>query len=95
MAKSRNRGGAKAHRKRVQKRNEKLGIQKKQFQKVFTQMYETKMKELQEKFEQLSATTENSELTNDEVNNFVEVKHEESFSTEEKVETTGSETGNN
>lgn len=68
MAKSRNRGGAKAHRKRVQKRNEKLGIQKKQIQKVFNQMYSSKMQELQESLEKLSGiTSENNE--NEESNN--------------------------
>ena len=71
MAKSRNRGGAKAHRKRVQKRNEKLGIQKKQFQKAFSQMYESKMKELQEQFDKLSAMTESRELL--ETNNETQV----------------------
>ena len=58
MAKSRSRGGAKAHRKRVLKRNTELGIAKKKFQKVFTEMYETKMKEIQEKFEKMSGLTE-------------------------------------
>lgn len=61
MAKSRNRGGAKAHRKRVQKRNQRIGIQQKAFQKSFSAMYESKMKELQEKFESLTASTENNE----------------------------------
>lgn len=79
MAKSRNRGGAKAHRKRVQNRNQKIGIQKKQFQKVMTEMYETKMKELQEKFEQMSANTENNE---------------ETISEENKIEITSPETEN-
>ena len=94
MAKSRNRGGAKAHRKRVQKRNEKLGIQRKQFQKVFSEMYETKMKELQERFQQLSATTEGDEISTEGNNNFVEITNEESISSEEKVEGASSEAGN-
>lgn len=79
MAKSRNRGGAKAHRKRVQNRNQRIGIQKKQFQKVMNEMYETKMKELQEKFEQMSANTENNE---------------ETISEENKIEISSSETEN-
>ena len=54
MPKSRNRGGAKAHRKRVQKRNIKLGVQQAQFKKVFTQMYDEKMSELKQQFETLS-----------------------------------------
>jgi len=96
MAKSRNRGGAKAHRKRVQKRNEKLGIQKKQFQKAFSQMYETKMNELKEQFEKMSAETENSTVKEFEPeidsagftyeDNFVQVEETQSTSTESKGE---------
>ena len=56
MPKSRNRGGAKAHRKRVAKRNDKLGVLRKQMQKQYTTMLEQKLKEFEQK---LSAETEN------------------------------------
>jgi len=85
MPTSKKRGGAKAHRKRVQKRNEELGIARKKFQKVFTDMYETKLKELQEKFESLSASTENEE------NETVNLSNEELVGTEEKTEGSDSE----
>ena len=62
MPKSRKRGGAKAHRKRVQKRNERIGIEKKQFQKKFTEMYEAKYKEIEEQFNKMTAQTENSKI---------------------------------
>ena len=55
MPTSKKRGGAKAHRKRVQKRNEQLGLMKKNFEKKYTQMLEEKFKEFQEKY---SAETE-------------------------------------
>jgi hypothetical protein len=85
MPTSKKRGGAKAHRKRVQKRNEELGIARKKFQKAFTDMYETKLKELQEKFESLSASTENEE------NETVNLSNEELVGTEEKTEGSDSE----
>jgi len=85
MPTSKKRGGAKTHRKRVQKRNIELGIQKQKFQKAFTEMYETKLKELQEKFESLSASTENEENEN------VNLSNEELVGTEEKTESSDSE----
>ncbi len=68
MAKSRLRGGAKAHRKRVQKRNEKMGLMKKQFEKKYNKLLEEQMTLLKEKMEQESAkskdeTTEETQAT--------------------------------
>jgi hypothetical protein len=68
MAKSRLRGGAKAHRKRVQKRNEKMGLMKKQFEKKYSKLLEEQMTLLKEKMEQEAAksndeTTEETQTT--------------------------------
>ncbi len=64
MPTSKKRGGAKAHRKRVQKRNEQLGLMKKNFEKKYTQMLEEKFKEFQDKF---SAETENDTVEYDSI----------------------------
>lgn len=56
MPKSRQRGGAKAHRKRIAARNNKLGVLRKQMQKQYSTMLEQKLKEFEQK---LSADTEN------------------------------------
>ena len=56
MPKSRQRGGAKAHRKRIAARNAKLGVLRKQMQKQYTDMLEQKLKEFEQK---VSADTEN------------------------------------
>ena len=58
MPQSKKRGGAKAHRKRVQKRNEQLGLMKKNFEKKYTQMLEEKFKEFQEKYSAETDTVE-------------------------------------
>lgn len=50
MPKSRQRGGAKAHRKRIAARNAKLGLLRKQMQKQYSGMLEEKLKELEQKF---------------------------------------------
>jgi len=68
MAKSRLRGGAKAHRKRVQKRNEKMGLMKKQFETKYNKLLEEQMTLLKEKMEQDAAkskdeTTEEIQTT--------------------------------
>jgi hypothetical protein len=68
MAKSRLRGGAKAHRKRVQKRNEKMGLMKKQFETKYNKLLEEQITLLKEKMEQESAksndeTTEETQTT--------------------------------
>jgi hypothetical protein len=49
---------AKEHRAKVAKRNEKINVEKKKFQKIYTEMLESKMKELQEKFSKVSGQTE-------------------------------------
>ncbi len=56
MPKSRQRGGAKAHRKRIAARNAKLGVLRKKMQKEYTSMLEQKLKEFEQK---VSADTEN------------------------------------
>lgn len=91
MAKSRNRGGAKAHRKRVQKRNEKLGIAKKQFEKAFNKMYSEKMQEIAKAFESMSANTENGEEPVTDINISTQMVNEEQISSEEKIETSSTE----
>lgn len=58
MPTSKKRGGAKAHRKRVQKRNEQLGLMRKNFEKKYTQMLEEKFKEFQEKYSAETDTVE-------------------------------------
>ena len=50
---------AKEHRKKVAKRNERSAVQKKQFQKQYTELLEQKLKEYQAKL------TENEQLEND------------------------------
>jgi dsDNA-binding SOS-regulon protein len=62
MAKSRLRGGAKAHRKRVQKRNEKMGFMKKQFETKYNKLLEEQITLLKEKMEQETAKS-NDETT--------------------------------
>jgi hypothetical protein len=62
MAKSRLRGGAKAHRKRVQKRNEKMGLMKKQFETKYNKLLEEQITLLKEKMEQETAKS-NDETT--------------------------------
>ena len=60
MPTSKKRGGAKAHRKRVQKRNEQMGLMRKNFEKKYTQMLE----DLQSKF---SSQTENDTVEYDSI----------------------------
>lgn len=49
----------KEHRKKVAKRNERIAVEKKQFQKQYTQLLEQKLKEYQAKLK------ENEQLEND------------------------------
>lgn len=84
MAKSRNRGGAKAHRKRVQKRNQKIGIEQKKMKKAFESFYKMTSSELEKSFERYSA------LTNSDVENTV--SNEEPISSEKETENTSPET---
>lgn len=58
MPKSKQRGGAKAHRKRIAARNTKLGVLRKKMQKEYSSMFEEKLKDLEQKF---SGETENQD----------------------------------
>ena len=60
MPVSRNRGGAKAHRLRVKKRNINLTNAKTNFQKQYTKLMEEKLEEMRS---QLSAQTETTEIS--------------------------------
>jgi hypothetical protein len=63
MPKSKNRGGAKAHRKRVQSRNNRIkGIQRKLQEQYTAEM----TKQLEEYRKSLSAETENNEVVSGE-----------------------------
>lgn len=52
---------AKEHRKKVQKRNQKIATERKKFQKLYSEMLTKKLEELQENY---SATTENEDVFN-------------------------------
>jgi hypothetical protein len=60
MPVSRNRGGAKAHRLRVKKRNINVANAKTNFQKQYTKLMEEKLEEMRS---QLSAQTETTEIS--------------------------------
>jgi len=60
MPVSRNRGGAKAHRLRVKKRNINIANAKTNFQKQYTKLMEEKLEEMRS---QLSAQTETTEIS--------------------------------
>jgi deoxyadenosine/deoxycytidine kinase len=51
MGKSKVRGGAKAHRKRVATRNQKVKSQQTAIQKMFNESMKTQLEELQKKYE--------------------------------------------
>lgn len=51
MGKSRLRGGAKAHRKRVAARNQKIRAQQTAAQKIFNESMKAQLEELQKKYE--------------------------------------------
>jgi hypothetical protein len=80
MAKSRNRGGAKAHRKRVANRNQKINATKKKMQKMYTDMFTKKMEELQTKF---SGETEEQVLNAQEIVDNLKVQLPEPVSKQE------------
>lgn len=71
MPQSRKRGGKKAHNKRVKDRNERLAQERKKMNKLYAEMMEQKLKELQEKFSGMTESEEtlNIEGTAQEVNN--------------------------
>lgn len=67
MPTSKKRGGAKAHKKRVEQRNQKISFAKKQFEKKYTQMLEEKFREFQEKYSGMTESeTEVESLENNE-----------------------------
>lgn len=61
MAKSKKRGGAKAHRKRIQKRNVEVKLMKSAYQKLFDEAMRTQIEELKKQYN--SGSTENAEIS--------------------------------
>ena len=61
MGTSKKRGGAKAHRKRVQNRNTKVKAQQTAMEKLFNESMKAQIEELKKKFESESGTTQNPE----------------------------------
>lgn len=61
MAKSKVRDGVKAHRKRVEVRNQKLKSAQSKMQKLFNEAMQKEIEELKKKMEEDSGTTENVE----------------------------------
>jgi hypothetical protein len=62
MGKSKVRGGAKAHRKKVEARNQKIKSQQSAMQKLFNESMKTQLEELQKKYEaEKNGTTETTE----------------------------------
>jgi molybdenum-dependent DNA-binding transcriptional regulator ModE len=60
MPKSRNRGGAKEHRARVEKRNARILSEKNAFRKEYTRMMEQKIEEMKEKGQAEQSSSENN-----------------------------------
>ena len=69
MPKSKLRGGAKAHRKRVKARNERIAIETKKRQKLMQEMF---MKQLEEMKLQMSGETNTAETVNLNTDGFVQ-----------------------
>lgn len=61
MPTSKKRGGAKAHQKRVNERNKKISLARKQFEQKYTKMVEERIKELQDKYSGLTESEFESE----------------------------------
>ena len=61
MPTSKKRGGAKAHQKRVNERNKKISLARKQFEQKYTKMVEERIKELQDKYSGLTESEIESE----------------------------------
>ena len=61
MGTSKKRGGAKAHRKRVQKRNAEVKAQQNMMQKLFQESMKRQIEELKKKSETESGDTQNPE----------------------------------
>lgn len=60
MPQSKKRGGAKAHRKKVQQRNDTVKRQQSAMQKLFEESIKLQVEELKKKNAELSGETENS-----------------------------------
>ncbi len=56
---------AKAHRAKVQKRNQRVEQEKNIIKKKWNEMFEKKMEELKESFSEMSGDTESNDLTED------------------------------
>ena len=61
MGKSKVRGGAKAHRKRVENRNQSIKTQQSAIQKLFHETMKLQMEEFKKKQEENSSTPSNTE----------------------------------
>lgn len=61
MGTSKKRGGAKAHRKRVQARNTQINVQKSAMQKLFEEQIKMQIEEMKKKDEALAAQSGKSE----------------------------------
>ena len=61
MGKSKVRGGAKAHRKKVANRNQNIKTQQSVIQKLFSETMKLQMEEFKKKQEEGSSTTDNSD----------------------------------
>ena len=61
MAESRKRGGKKAHRKRIEKRNSILKSQQAAMQKLFNESLKRQLEELKKQYDSQSGQTENVE----------------------------------
>ena len=61
MGTSKKRGGAKAHRKRVQSRNQQINSQKNAMQKLFEEQIKMQIEEMKKKDAQVSGQTLTSE----------------------------------
>ena len=61
MGKSTVRGGAKAHRKRVENRNQNIKTQQSAIQKLFSETMKLQMEEFKKKQEENSSTPSNTE----------------------------------
>lgn len=60
MATARKRGGAKAHRKKVQQRNQQISAEKSALQKIMDESLRRQIEELKKKYDSESGTTQNS-----------------------------------
>lgn len=61
MPQSKKRGGAKTHRKKIDKRNQGIKAQQSAMQKLFNEAMKMQIEEMKKKSEELSGETENSQ----------------------------------